>query len=90
LLRWPDWAANESLDLLNPAIEPSFSQGHVFFTQQYGDPAAASTCPSAPSNGCALSKRCLFVSAAVAAVLIFLVLLMRRFVAEKGAHISAE
>ena len=29
---------NESLDPLNPALGPLFSQGHAFFMQQNGDP----------------------------------------------------
>ena len=88
---------NESLDPLNPAIGPIFSQGKAFFMQQTGDPAAAQQMTlgvlETVRNQQALSLAyfdVFFASAVVASLLLFLVALMRRSVAAKGAHISAE
>jgi MFS transporter, DHA2 family, multidrug resistance protein len=88
---------NESLDPLNPALTSFFSEGRSFFMQQSGDPAATQQLTLGTlqtlRNQQALSLSyfdVFWASAAVAAVLVFLVVLMRRSVAEKGAHISAE
>jgi DHA2 family multidrug resistance protein len=88
---------NESLDPFNPALQPAFSQGQEFFTQQNGDPVAAKQLTLntleqvRDQQALSLSYFDVFTAcAAVGVVLIFLVLLMRRSVAEKGAHIAAE
>ncbi|HVT27561.1 MAG TPA: DHA2 family efflux MFS transporter permease subunit [Lacipirellulaceae bacterium] len=88
---------NESLDSLNPLLNSYFHQGHSFFMQQTGDPAAAQQMTlQALKNlrdqqAISLAYFDLFwVLAVVAIVLVWLVLLMRRSVAEKGAHIGAE
>ena len=88
---------NESLDPFNPALGPVFNQGHAFFVQQNGDVAAADqmTLQALASirDQQALSLAYFDVFwflAAVSIVLVLLVLLMRRSVAEKGAHVAAE
>ncbi len=88
---------NESLDTLNPALTPYLSEGHRFFLQQSGDAVAARqmTLQSLESlrDQQALSLAyfdVFWVLTAVAAAMVFLVLLMRRSVAEKGAHVAAE
>jgi len=87
----------EKLDPLNPAVQQTLRQSHDFFLKATGDPALA--------NGMALESLerlrqqqalslayfdVFWASAMVAAVMIVLVLLMRRSVAEKGTHIGAE
>ena len=88
---------NEHLDSLNPAVNEAFKQGHSFFLQNTGDgPLAQQMTLQALENlrnrqASSLAYFDVFwCSAVVAALLIFLVLLMRRSVAEKGAHIGAE
>jgi DHA2 family multidrug resistance protein len=88
---------NEGLDPLNPALHDSIQQGQNYFMQQTGDPVTARdmTLDSIHSlrdqQALALSYfDVFFVSAVVAACLIFLVFFMKRSVAEKGAHIAAE
>jgi MFS transporter, DHA2 family, multidrug resistance protein len=88
---------NEHLDPLNPAVNEAFKQGRSFFLQNTGDgPLAQQTTLQAlerlrNQQASSLAYFDVFwCSAVVAALLIFLVLLMRRSVAEKGAHIGAE
>jgi DHA2 family multidrug resistance protein len=88
---------NESLDPLNPLLDPYLRQGQEFFMQHNGDPAAAKQMTLGILEGLRTQQALslsyfdvFFVSAVVAVVLVFLVLLMRRSVAQKGAHISAE
>ena len=88
---------NENLDALNPAVGQLFTQGRSFFLQHTGD-ASLSMKLTLQSLQNARDQQALslayfdvfWFSAAVAAVMVFLVLLMRRSVAEKGAHIAAE
>jgi DHA2 family multidrug resistance protein len=88
---------NEHLDALNPAVAQAFQRGQAFFLQQTGDPYATRLMTlRALSN--ARERQALslayfdifWASAALAVALIFLVLLMRRSVAERGAHVAAE
>jgi DHA2 family multidrug resistance protein len=88
---------NESLDPLNPSVRELFSQGQEFFMQQTGDPAASQQMTlrtlelTRDQQALSLAYFDVFWSlAAVAVVLVFFVFLMRRSVAEKGAHIAAE
>jgi DHA2 family multidrug resistance protein len=88
---------NETLDPFNPSLDPVLQQGREFFIQHTGDPAAAQqmTLNSLEQlrDQQALSLAyfdVFYVSAVVAAALVFIVVLMRRSVAEKGAHIAAE
>ena len=88
---------NERLDPLNPAVNDVFQQAQAFFMQRTGDsPLSLETTLKALElrrNQQALSLAyfdVFWVSAVVAAMLVFLVLLMRRSVAEKGTHIAAE
>ncbi len=88
---------NEALDALNPALHQFLAQGQAYFLRYTGD-AARSQQMSLDAlehlrNQQALSLAYFDVfwsSAALAALLVFLVLLMRRSVAEKGTHIGAE
>ncbi|HEY1628676.1 MAG TPA: MFS transporter, partial [Tepidisphaeraceae bacterium] len=88
---------NEYLDPLNPAVTSLLSQGKTFFMQQTGDPVASRQMTlQALQNlrnqqALALAYFDVFwVCAAIAVLLVLLVFLMRRSVAEKGAHVAAE
>jgi len=88
---------NEKLDAFNPAVNQLLEQGQAFFQQHTGD---APLSRQMTLQGLELLRNqqasslayfdLFFASAAIAALLIFLVLLMRRSVAEKGTHIGAE
>jgi DHA2 family multidrug resistance protein len=69
----------EFLDPLNPQVNAFFQEGQAFFFQQTGDPAASLAY---------FDDFWLF--AVLALGLVLLVPLMKRSVAEKGAHIGAE
>ncbi len=88
---------NEKLDSLNPNVSQMFQQGEAFFLRHTGDlPSSRQMTLQTLQNvrdqqALSLSYFDVFWCCAVAAaVLVFFVLLMRRSVAEKGAHISAE
>jgi len=88
---------NENLDPLNPAVNELLGQSQVLFLQQTGDVALSrqmalqSLEQLRQQQASALAYFDVFwVLAVVAFVLVFLVLLMRRSVAAKGAHIGAE
>src|SRR5262249_18179861 len=88
---------NERLDPLTPAVNQLFQQGQAFFLQHTGDsPLSQQMTLQALErvrNQQALSLAyfdVFWVSAALAVLLVFLVLLMRRSVAEPGTHIGAE
>jgi len=88
---------NENLDPLNPALNSYIAQAQPGFLQQTGDPAAAQQMAwqslenLREQQASALAYFDAFLIFAVLAVLLaFLVLLMKRSVAEKGAHLAAE
>ena len=88
---------NEYLDTLNRPVNSLLTQGQAFFLQHTGDPplshqmALGVLDQSLAQQASSLAYFDVFsISAAVALLLAFLVLLMRRSVAEKGAHIGAE
>jgi MFS transporter, DHA2 family, multidrug resistance protein len=88
---------NEHLDPFNPAVSQLLTQGRAFFLQHTGDLAHAQQMTLASlqnvrnQQASSLAYFDVFwASAAVSVLLIFLVLLMRRSVAEKGAHVAAE
>jgi DHA2 family multidrug resistance protein len=88
---------NENLDALNPNVNMWLDQASSFFGQHSGDSAMtkqlALKALQVTRDQQALSLAYFDVfwsSAALAAFLILLVFLMRRSVAEKGAHVSAE
>ncbi|MCE9546147.1 MAG: DHA2 family efflux MFS transporter permease subunit [Planctomycetia bacterium] len=88
---------NERLDPFNPAVRQFAKQGRDFFLQQTGDgPLSDQMTLQALQrlkNQQALSLAyfdVFWTSAVVAALLVLMVLLMRRSVAEKGAHVAAE
>jgi DHA2 family multidrug resistance protein len=88
---------NERLDTFNPTARQFLKQAQAIFTQHNGD-APLSRTMSLQALELARSRQAaslayfdvFWVSAAVAVALIVLVLLMRRSVAEKGAHVAAE
>ena len=87
----------ESLDPLNPALGHLFRQGQDFFLRHTGDLPLSyrmtleSLAHMRARQALSLAFFDVFaVLAAVSAVLVFVVLLMRRSVAEKGAHVGAE
>ncbi len=88
---------NEHLDSLNPLVNQFFQRGQAIFQQDTGDVMLAKqlTLKSLQlvrnQQASALAYFDVFwVSAALATPLILLVFLMRRSVAEKGAHVAAE
>jgi MFS transporter, DHA2 family, multidrug resistance protein len=88
---------NEHLDSLNPAVTEAIKHGQALFMRQNGDaPLSRDMAIQALEHlrhqqALSLSYFDVFwASAAIAACLVFLVLLMRRSVAEKGTHIGAE
>jgi MFS transporter, DHA2 family, multidrug resistance protein len=88
---------NESLDRLNPAVDRFMSQGEALLRRFNGDaPLSRRITLEAleqlrHQQSLSLAYFDVFwASAAVAVVLVLLVALMRRSVAEKGAHVAAE
>ncbi len=88
---------DESLDPFNPAVTSFLDQAQALFLQQTGDPIAAQQLAwQALENlrqqqASALAYFDVFwLSAAVTLLLVLVVLLMKRSVAEKGTHIGAE
>jgi MFS transporter, DHA2 family, multidrug resistance protein len=88
---------NEGLDALNPSVQNFMQQQQTFFLQQTGDTPLSQ---QAALNVLELARNqqaeslayfdVFWVAAVVAICLIFMVFLMRRSVAEKGAHLAAE
>jgi DHA2 family multidrug resistance protein len=88
---------NENLDPLNPSVNDYIAQVQPGYLQQTGDPVAASQMAwqwldnLREEQASALAYFDAFLIFAVLALLLaFLVLLMKRSVAEKGAHLAAE
>jgi DHA2 family multidrug resistance protein len=88
---------NESLDALYPAVQRWLDQGRQYFLHGTGDPVASQQMAlrllqeMRDRQALSLSYFDVFwVSAVVGALMVPLVLLMRRSVAEKGAHVGAE
>ena len=88
---------NESLSTLNPAVHHLLAQSQAFFLQQTGDASLSHRMALQvlehlrARQALSLAYFDVFtLSAAFGAALIGFVLIMRRSVAEKGAHIGAE
>jgi MFS transporter, DHA2 family, multidrug resistance protein len=88
---------NEHLDPFNPAVTQALQNGQKFFMQLTGDPHASRLMSLSvlenlrDQQALSLAYFDIFWScAALGILLIFLVLLMRRSVAAKGAHVAAE
>jgi len=88
---------NEKLDALYPAVHQWFERGSEFFMHGNGDPvrsyqmALRSLQEIRDRQALALAYFDVFwACAVVSALMVFLILLMRRSVAEKGAHVGAE
>ena len=87
----------ESLDAFNPAVASFLEQARGVFLQQTGDPVAAQQLASQAlenlrqQQASALAYFDVFLMLAVVTlVLVPVVLLMKRSVAERGAHIGHE
>jgi DHA2 family multidrug resistance protein len=87
----------EFIDPLNPAVNSFSQQGREFFQRQNGDPVAAqewtwqALSDLRQQQAASLAYFDVFWLSAVAALaLVFLLPLMKRSVAEKGAHLIAE
>jgi DHA2 family multidrug resistance protein len=88
---------NENLDPLNPPVNNLLTRGQTFFLQHNGDAVLSHQMAfgvlghARAQQASAMAYFDVFsFSAAVGVLLVALVLLMRRSVAEKGAHIGAE
>jgi DHA2 family multidrug resistance protein len=87
----------ENLDYLNPQVVSFFSGGRTFFLQQTGDPAGSQQMTLQLLANLRQQQAAslayfdvFFMCAALGVTLVFLVLLMKRSVAEKGAHVGAD
>jgi len=87
----------EFLDPLNPAVKSFFEQAQAFFLQQTGDSAASqqmswqTLAELRHQQAASMAYFDVFWASSVLAIaLIFLVLFMKRSVAEKGEHIGVE
>ncbi len=88
---------NESLDPLNPAVNSFLDQSAPVYFQQSGDPVATSQMALQALENLRQVQAsslayfdCFLVFAVLAGTLALLVLLMKRSVVPKGAHIAAE
>ena len=88
---------NENLDQLNPAMNSFLAQTETGCLQQTGDPAAASQMALQALDNLRQEQAsslayfdCFLIFAVLSFTLALLVLLMKRSVVEKGAHIAAE
>jgi len=88
---------NENLDLLNPAVNSFTANAAPAFAQQTADPVAAKLMALQTlddlrqQQASSLAYFDTFtIFAAISGILVFSVLLMRRSVATKGAHVAAE
>ncbi|WP_254508231.1 DHA2 family efflux MFS transporter permease subunit [Anatilimnocola floriformis] len=91
------WRVGEFLDPFNPAVNSYLERAQAFYFQQTGDAPLArqmalqSLADLRAQQASSLAFFDVFLVAAVLALLLaVLVLLMKRSVAEKGAHIGAE
>jgi MFS transporter, DHA2 family, multidrug resistance protein len=87
----------ENLDLLNPAVNSFLEQAQSYFLQFTGDPAAAPQMALQLLDNLRQQQASAFayfdtflVFAALSVPLVALVFMMKRSVAQKGAHIAAE
>jgi DHA2 family multidrug resistance protein len=91
------WRVGEFLDPFNPTVQSYLEQARAFFLQQTGDPAASEEMAletlenlRAQQAGSLAYFDDFWLFAVLALLLVGLVPLMKRSVAEKGAHIGAE
>jgi MFS transporter, DHA2 family, multidrug resistance protein len=91
------WRVGEFLDPFNPTVQSYLEQARAFFIQQTGDPAGSQDMAleslenlRAQQAGSLAYFDDFWLFAVLALLLVPLVLLMKRSVAEKGAHIGAE
>lgn len=91
------WRVGEFLDPLNPSVNSFLEQARGFFLQETGDPAASHEMALEALENLRRQQATslayfddFWLFAVLAIALVPLVLLMKRSVAEKGAHIGAE
>ena len=87
----------ENLDLLNPAVNSFLEQAQSYLLQFTGDPVAARQMALQLLDNLRQQQASafayfdiFFVFAAISAPLVALVFMMKRSVAQKGAHVAAE
>jgi MFS transporter, DHA2 family, multidrug resistance protein len=87
----------ETLDQFNPAVQSFLDQAQARFLQQTGDPVAAHQLALQALENLRHQQAaslayfdCFWLSAVVIVALLFVVLLMKRSVAEKGAPVGGE
>jgi len=87
----------EFLDSLNPAVDSFLQQGQAFFLQQTGDPSGSQQMSLQALENLRQQQAVslayfddFWLFAVLSIALVPLVLLMKRTVVEKGAHIGAE
>ncbi len=88
---------NEYLDPLNPAVSAFTQQSRAAFLQQNGDPVLSTQMALRSLDGVRQQQAsslayfdCFWLFAVTGAALAFMVLFMKRSVAEKGAHLAAD
>jgi len=88
---------DDSLTPLHPQVQSFLERGQAFFMQQTGDPAQSQQMTLQVLANLRLQQAAslayfdvFYLCAALGACLVVLVLLMKRSVAEKGAHVGAE
>jgi MFS transporter, DHA2 family, multidrug resistance protein len=88
---------DDSLTRLNPYVSSFLHRGQEFFMQRRGDPARSQVMTVQALDNLRQQQASslayfdvFWLCAVLGVVLVFLVLLMKRSVAEKGAHIGAE
>ena len=88
---------DDTLGQLNPHVQTFLERGQTFFLRQTGDPARSqldtvqALANLRQQQAASLAYFDVFwLCAALGVALVFLVLLMKRSVAEKGAHAGAE
>jgi DHA2 family multidrug resistance protein len=87
----------EFLDPLNPQVNSFLERGRALYLQQTGDPAGSQQMALQALDNLRQQQASslayfdvFFLSAVLGVALVFLVLLMKRSVAEKGAPIGGE
>jgi DHA2 family multidrug resistance protein len=88
---------DDRLGPLNPYVHSFLDRGHAFFQQHAGDPAKSRQMTVQVLDNLRQQQAAslayfdvFWVCAALGVLLVFLVLMMKRSVAEKGAHAGAE
>lgn len=96
-LQFHTWRVDEFIDPLNPYVTTFLDQAKAFFLQETGDAAGSQEMALQALADLEFQQASslayfdvFYVAGMLGIALVFLVLLMKRSVAEKGAHIAAE